>query len=353
MKFQDYWTWVINGQAGAFVRLSSNLKGFYRISFLSRAGKIGLLKALESRALNQDELLGALNLSSEKLPSMQAFLNLGVTLGELKLCSGRYKLRGKLARNMAKPEFDAFLSMTEEAVGLHAPYITTALSGDVGGDDLKILSDEHSEIIARSSKIAEPILKSVLDQLIPESGPCKFLEVGSGSGIYLLHALSRNAELSATGVELVEELVNNISKKILESGNVERAKMHACNIWKLNHPGEFDCITLFNNIYYFPESDHLQLLEKLFKWLKPGGKLAIATLCRDGKFPIDAIMHMWSAMTPGASVLPEPKAFTKLMEKAGFKARAETPSRLDSAMKVFIGIRPSKSVGDDSFQQRA
>jgi SAM-dependent methyltransferase len=338
MKLNDYVKWIETGQASAFLRLSSNLKGFYRVCFLAKAGRLGLLRVLSSKPLCLEELLGALDFSPQKhSASLKAFLNLGLTLGEIGLSHDRYRLKGKLARAMARPEFDAFLSLTEEASGLHAPYIAAALSGEIDGQNLKALTERHSEVIARASKIAEPVLKSVLEGFLPVSGPCEFLEVGSGSGVYLLHALSQNPELSATGVELVEELARGITKKIEESGYSTRAKMLACDMWTLDYAERFDCITLFNNIYYFPESEHQELLERLFRWLKPGGRLAIATLCRDGKYPIDAIMHMWSAMTPGASVLPEPKMFLECMAKAGFTAKAMTPSFLDSAMKVFVG----------------
>ncbi|EFL50911.1 Methyltransferase type 11 [Solidesulfovibrio fructosivorans JJ]] len=342
MKASDYLKWIGNGQAGAFLRLSSNLKGFYRICFLAKAGKMGLLQALAASPLRLEEALDALALSPEKhAASLKAFLHLGVTLGEIDPRRNRYALKGNLAKAMAKPEFDALLSLAEEASGLHAPYIAAALSEEVEGESLRALSDRHSEVIARSSKIAEPVLKSVLDDLLPESGPCAFLEVGSGSGVYLLHALSRNPELSATGVELVEELARNIRRKIMDAGQAGRAEMLAGDMWTLDYQEQFDCITLFNNIYYFPESDHPKLLEKLYRWLKPGGRLAIATLCRDGKHSIDAIMHMWSVMTPGASLLPEPGAFTALMSKSGYLAKTVTPSRLDSAMKVFVGQKPA------------
>lgn len=341
MKLNDYVHWIGSGQANAFLRLSSNLKGFYHVCFLARAGQLGLLKILASKPLTQEELLIALHLAPETHSTgLKAFLHLGLTLGAIGLSRDRYTLKGKLAKAMADPAFDAFLSMAEEASGLHAPYIAAALSEEMAVEKLKACSDRHAEVIARSSKIAEPVLKSVLDSLIPVSGPFSFLEIGSGSGVYLLHALSRNPRLTAIGVELVEDLAQRITEKILDAGHADRARMLACDMWTLDYAACFDCITLFNNIYYFPESEQPKLLEKLYRWLKPGGRLAIATLCRGGKYPIDAIMHMWSAMTPGASILPEPQAFTKRMADSGFTAKAVTPSVLDGAMKVFVGQKP-------------
>jgi SAM-dependent methyltransferase len=340
MKFMDYVKWIIKGEAGVFLRLSRDLKGCYRVLFLSHAGKTGFLRALSSEPLTFQGLMNAIPLAPENAPRLKAFLNLGQTLGEIGLNSGRYHLKGKLSRALSREKFDPYLALTEEASGLHVPYIGSAINSDNDGSQLVELSDAHSEVIARASRVAEPVLKSVMDQLIPRSGPFELLEIGSGSGVYLLHALASNPVLRATGVERVPSVAQALTEKLGHSGLASRAEILATDMRSLEFANRFDCITLFNNIYYFPESEHEALLAKLLTWLKPGGRLAIATLCRGGKYPIDAILHLWSAMTPGASVLVEPEAFITLMGTVGFFSEIVTPSFIDPALKVFIGQKP-------------
>lgn len=336
MKLRDYGKWIVSGQAGVFLRLSRRLKGCYSIIFLSRAGRTGVLSALADSPLTLEDLSIALKLAPEKTAGLKAFLNLGVTLGEIALRDGRYRLKGKLARALSNADNDPYLALTEEAGGLHVPYIQAALAeGDASM--LSELTDRHSEVIARSSRVIEPILMAVMERLVPRSGPFELLEIGSGSGVYMLHALTLNPALSVTGVERARTVARALKDRISGAGLTTRAEVRECDMRSLDFKDRFDCITLFNNIYYFPEAEHPKLLADLFKWLKPGGKLAIATLCRDGKYPIDAVMHMWSAMTPGASELPEPGAFRDLMERAGFATEVTTPSPVDPAMKVFIG----------------
>lgn len=337
MKFLDYAKWMLSGQAGAFLRLSRAMKGFYATSFLARAGKTGVLRALASGPLAESELMRATGTEPQDAPAFRAFLHLGVTLGEIALDSGRYRLKGALARALSRQDFDPFLALAEEVAGLHAAYIASALDKSVDPAGLAALTDRFSEIIARSSRVAEPVLKSVMESFIPRSGQCDLLEIGSGSGAYLLHALGLNAGLQATAVERVTPIAGELEKKVRAAGFASRARVVASDVRALDCPGRFDRITLLNNIYYFPESEHADLLARLYAWLKPGGKLAVATLCRDGGNPLDAAMHMWSAMTPGASVLVDSEAFQGVMGRAGFCVEAVTPSAVASAFKVFVG----------------
>jgi len=354
LKFLEYLKWIVTGQAAVFFRLSRNIAGCYTTCFLSRAGRTGVLAALAPAPLALRELRDTLKLPPEQEPGLEAFLHLGMTLGEIGLRDDRYHLKGRLARALSKGNFDPFLALAEEAAGLHVPYINAALKeGDASS--LVELTAIHSEIIARSSKVIEPILRDVVERLIPRSGPFELLEIGSGSGVYLFHALALNPALSATGVERVVTIARDLEGRISGAGLASRAKILASDVRSLEYRDRFDCITLFNNIYYFPEAEHRDLLAGLCKWLKPGGRLAVATLCRDGKYPIDAVMHMWSAMTPGASRLVEAGEFRGLMEAAGFVTEVTTPSAIDPAMKVFIGrkrVEASVVVGDRVIERR-
>ena len=336
MKFIDYAKWLLGGQIGLCFRLLGDIKGSYRVSFLAEAGKNGVLAALASAPLNLEELLDALKLPLEKAPSLKAFLHLGLTVGEIAFHAGRYQLKGKRAKALADKDFDPFLAMAEEVCGLHVPYIGAALEESDGAKLLE-LTNRHSEIIARSSRIAEPMLKRAMEQLVSRSGAFKLLEIGSGSGAYLSYALALNPQLTAVGVERVETLAQALKDNIACLGLASRVEIFAQDIRTLDFTEPFDCITLFNNIYYFPEHEHAPLLAKLHRWLRPGGKIAIVTLCRDGVHPLDAVMHMWSAMTPGASVLVEPKAFESLMQSAGFATETVAPVIMNPAIKIFIG----------------
>ncbi|EKO39486.1 MAG: hypothetical protein B193_1815 [Solidesulfovibrio magneticus str. Maddingley MBC34] len=343
MRFGQYLKWFVSGEAGTFLRMSRDMKGYYRMCFLAQAGKHGLLRALADRSRDADELLAVLRLPSQRMPGLKAFLHLGLTLGELACRDGRYSLKGRQSRALAKTAFDHYLGLAEEVSGLHGPYIAAALDHEDHGQELVAVSDAHAEAIVRSSRVAQPLLQDVMDRLVPLHGDFELLEVGSGTGVYLRHALVRNPSLRAVGVERERPIAQTLRDRLLHEGLSERAEGVAKDMRELDYRERFDCITLFNNIYYFPEEGHEALLRLLLSWLKPGGTLAVATLCRDGGYPIDALLHLWSALTPGASVLPDPAAFTSLMAGVGYEAKAVTPSIIDPAMKVFVGVKPHRA----------
>src|SRR4029450_9982380 len=102
------------------------------------------------------------------------------------------------------------------------------------------------------------------------------LEVGCGSGIYLHHAACANPQATGIGIDLQKDVIAETSKRLVEWGVAPRFRVvpgelrQAC----AGKTGPFDLITLYNNIYYFPDTERVRLLVSLRERLKPGGKLA-------------------------------------------------------------------------------
>lgn len=340
MRVVNMVRFVLSRRGRALNRLSRSSREMYRVFFLARAGETGLLAALAKGGGTVAELARERGLDPDGASVLAAFLELGVALGELSVAGGRFRIAGGLARIMADPDGDDMLAMAQELAGLHAPYLLAVL-GDAGAAaSLAALTRSCSAVIARSSRIVEPVLGPVVDDLAARAGQGELLEIGCGSGVYLLRALAANAGLRAVGVEMEPEVARGARRAVERAGLAERAEVLAADVRELDFPGRFALITLHNNIYYFPETDRPAFLARLRSWLKPGGRLVVSTIC-PGPGVFARFMTLWSVATEGAGALPDPARFPELLTEAGFLgARAERPLPVES-FYVFTGENPA------------
>jgi tRNA G46 methylase TrmB len=91
--------------------------------------------------------------------------------------------------------------MFQEMVLIDAPPIGRRPTMLRGGRRFK-MSDQDGTIVARSSRVLEPFVFAMVYDLVPFRGAMRVLDVGCGSGVYILRASGRNPELTALGLEL-------------------------------------------------------------------------------------------------------------------------------------------------------
>src|SRR6266540_4326479 len=128
---------------------------FVRIHFLAVATDLGLLEELRRRPATAKQLGDRLAIGNPAL--LDAFLRLGVALGELRYGAGRWSLRGQRGKALAAPGADPMRAMAQEAVHYDAAVyarLAQHLRGTPPGDYL----DTTGTVIARASRLVEPIL---------------------------------------------------------------------------------------------------------------------------------------------------------------------------------------------------
>ncbi len=343
MRFSSYVNWIRSGQILPLMRLSRSAREVYRLCFLSTAARLGLLDLLASGPCALSEILAKQGTDPAKAEALTAFLEVGINVGEIRLAGGKYHLSGSLSKALARRQLDPFLAMTQEVVGLHVPYLEAAPGDELARERLAALTNAFGSVIARSSRVCEPVLNEVTDSLVPTSGPFTLLEIGCGSGVYLFRALRRNPELKAIGVEVQPQVAESLRAQTDAHGLSERVKIVQADVRTLEFKEKFDLITLHNNIYYFPETERVAFLRQLVSCLTPGGRSAISSACPGGGV-FSSYMRLWAAMTAGAGPLPEVPAFTSQLKDAGLvNIQCDKPVPFDS-YRVFIGTNPGRGL---------
>ncbi|MEF3698588.1 class I SAM-dependent methyltransferase [Desulfolutivibrio sp.] len=341
LSLRGMWCFLKSGQMGLVRRLERTSTELYRVCFLARAGELGLLQKLGTDGASLAETGLALEIGADRHPALEALLDLGVTLKELDLKNGRYRLKGFLAKALAKDTNDSWRAMASEVSGLHVACVAAAPGGESDARRLAEMTAAFSSVIARSSRTLEPVLTAVTRELVPGNGPFRLLEVGCGSGVYVAAALRRNPKATAVAVERVPEVAEKAAASLREEGFADRFRMVNDDVRELSFDREFDLITLHNNIYYFLEAERPDLLVRLRSWLKPGGRLAVTTVCQGGGGPFSRVLMLWSTVTADAGSLPSPDGFAKMLTQAGFAGVRTQPLFPGEAYTLFTGENPA------------
>lgn len=302
-------------QLSAFIRSNALLKPFYKLVYLVAAKDSGLFELLSNGPAGFEQLASAYCSDEKAREALEAWLQLGIRLGQLKLDSQGYALNG-LARQLALPNNDAVLALLQEVAGLHRKLISET-PNKLRNGELWSLEDQDGEIIARSSRILEAFQTEAIDRTFPASGSVSLLEVGCGSGFYIKYAATKNPLLSALGLELQPNVAEVALRNIEAWGLRERVRIEAGDIRTIATDERFDIATLYNNIYYFPVAERVTLLRLVKGFIRSGGFLLLTTCCRGGSLGVEAL-NLWGAATANAGRLPDHDEMTGQLREAGY-----------------------------------
>jgi len=241
----------------ASFRAMGALTPFYRLSFAASAFTCSLVRLLADGPVPFEKIASRLAKDSGSHGLLRAWLDLGVRVGELGRGARGYSLKG-YSRMIAAPERDPHAALFQEALSLHHDLIMNTPGKCARGE--KWRPEEHDgRLIARSSRLGEPVVMEAVDRTFPRKGKVRLLEIGCGSGVYIRHAAERNPSLTAVGIELSEQAAVYARDNIREWGLEGRVRIENADIRKSAPAGGFDVATLHNNIYYFAEETRTDL----------------------------------------------------------------------------------------------
>ncbi len=289
---------------------------FVRLHFLAVATDIGLLEELHRGPATTNQLGVRLAIGDQAL--LGAFLRLGAAVGELGCRAGRWSLRGWRSKALAMPEADTMRAMVQEAIGYDAAVyagLDRHLRGAPPGDYLQ----GTGAVIARASRLVEPVLTPWLRSLVTKRHPRRVLDVGCGTGIYLIHAATAGGpQLTGLGVDLDPTVVGLARQRLADAGLAERFDVRHADIRTLQlEAASLDLVLLFQNIYYFAEDQRPDLLGRLHGLLAPGGALVLASLFA-GRSLAAVHYDLLFRATAGCGPLPRRQELDRQLRDAGF-----------------------------------
>lgn len=315
MKLLTFLKLIVSGQSSLILKLLKTSNEFYRACFVSTAISQGIYEKFVEGKSSLDELCEKLNIGPNR-EGFLAWLNLGVSLGELKSVGDELQIKGNLSKALLMSTNDAYKAFLEEIVNYHYSYV---MHTPIMLKEHRLFPFDESpgELVARSSRISEPFTFEAVDAVTPRHGDFQLLEVGCGSGIYIQRACARNPELRAVGLELQEKVAKVARQNIKLWGLENRVTIQHSDVRNYSCSQRFDLITLHGNIYYFPVSERVGLLRYLNEKLKPGGQVLLTTVCQGGGPSMQAL-NIWVSTTEGYGPLPKPDQLCQQFKDAGF-----------------------------------
>jgi SAM-dependent methyltransferase len=295
-------------------RINKTTKEFYRAGFISTAISEGIYDVLAKGPTSCEELQEAIG-SDFNQEGLEAWLDLGVSLDELKKNSHGYSIKSAFSKKLLKTTNDTWKAFLQARVEIFYDYIikTPAFLKEKKQFDF---SQSYGELFARSSRTVESILIDVVDKIIPQNGSCRLLEVGCGSGAYIKRACDRNPYLTATGLELQKKVADFARKNTFVWQIEDRVTIESMDIRNYKSEEKYNIITFYNLIYYFPVNERINILRHLSGFLHPDGQLILTTLCPVND-PSIQLMNLWASMTDGCGPLPYPENVFEQLKEAG------------------------------------
>ncbi|MDO8689393.1 MAG: class I SAM-dependent methyltransferase [Dehalococcoidia bacterium] len=295
--------------------VARDMRSSMRLHFLYAAIECGLLQAL-SRPSSKEHLLERLDV--RRLELLEALLDAGVSLKELSLDRGLYRIRGRISQALVTSQGDPLAALIQEHVYYHSSvyrHFAQRLKGGPLGDYL----EETGTMVARSSRVLEPMVASFARRMVRSVGPLRLLEIGCGSGVYLRQAFTANREISGVAIDMRKEVVDEAIQNLTEWGIGDRFRVLVGDI---RHPsaeldGPFDVITLYNNIYYFDPAGYASLFGSLRSRLAKGGTLGIVSMMK-GKSLTSLQFDIVLRSTTGCARLPTVSELCAILREAGF-----------------------------------
>ena len=291
-------------------------KGMLRIHFLYTAIESGLLERLKMPC-SRNDLLKKLDVKRPDI--LDALLKVGISIKELRLKNGEYSIRGKRSLAMVRDNGDMISAVVQANVTYYNNAYRNAaarMKGSPLGDDLKKVGD----IIARFSKLTDPVMKSFISEIVAGKNPMRVLDIGCGSGILLKTIFSVNPNATGLGIDVDSQAAGQAIRNIKKWGIEDRFEIINGDIPDLPSDNNFfDLITLINVVYYFPVNKRVELLQTLRSKLSPQGNLAIV-MNMEGKDSDAAAanLNMVNASLEGVTPLPDSSELKRQLIESGF-----------------------------------
>lgn len=289
-----------------------------RLHFIFAAHESGLLKALTTPC-GRKTLIKDLNVERPDL--LDAFLDVGLATKELGIRDQMFFIRGKRSKAVATAEGDMLAAMIQANMTYYNDAYRQAahrLQGGELGDDLH----KFGGLVARFSKMAEPIMRDFLRTIVAGRDALRILDVGCGHGFSLRAMHDANRAVTGVGLDIDESVVRQAQDRIAEWGLGDSFSVFHGDI--LDPPGKiegpFDLITLFNVLYYFDDKNRVELLRNLCAFLSLHGRLAIAMTCHSrGRDVTAANLNMVNCSLKGLAPLPDLDDIKSLLRQCGFR----------------------------------
>ncbi|MCP4722482.1 MAG: hypothetical protein GY860_23735 [Desulfobacteraceae bacterium] len=139
---------ILNNPIMLMLRIGKSTKEFCRVGFVLTAISEGVYDIIHLKPVGFEEIQASLK-SDFNPDGLRAWLDLGVSLGELKKDQKGYSIKGKLSKELKKQSNDTWLAFLQARAEIFYSYIINTPSMLKSNERFEF-SESYGELFARS-----------------------------------------------------------------------------------------------------------------------------------------------------------------------------------------------------------
>ena len=153
----------------------------------------------------------------------------------------------------------------------------------------------------------------------------KVLEIGFGTGHCLKRiAASVGQRSKAYGIDISSGMLKVTKKRLEKAGLMERTELYCGDAMHLPyHDNSFDAVFMSFTLELFDTPEIPKVLEEVKRVLKPGGRLVVASMSKEGKQSILVRLYEWVHRKWPRYVDCRPIYVEQSLRDAGYKIKSK------------------------------
>ncbi|HXI02709.1 MAG TPA: methyltransferase [Candidatus Saccharimonadales bacterium] len=252
--------------------------GFMAAKHLFAANDLGLFAALGGGPRSLADLTRVVDAPE---PSVRVAADAMVSLGLLRKKEGIYEnsTEAQVFLSGTTPaDMRPFLTFWDQISYPNWEGLTTAMRTRKPG--LGKLSDEQTAVFSRGVEAVTSGAARALPEVYDFSAHRRFLDLGGGTGSFLIPALEKNSGLQATLLE--SPAVTAVARKRINGSAVrDRISVLDGDFFTDDIPAGHDVILMANVVHLFGHARNIELLGRVRERVAPGAKLLLLDFWTD------------------------------------------------------------------------
>ncbi|WP_243740044.1 class I SAM-dependent methyltransferase [Aureibacillus halotolerans] len=290
---------------------------------------ISLQTAADQRNLSQDLLA--------------RWVDVGLAVGHLKEKQQLIQVKNYNKMPVKKTKTNMSGILLKEMMELHIPTLLSYPELMRQKSKQEFNADKHGEIVAETSSLLEGLALKKLYKVVKKRNSQSVLDIGCGHGGYLSKLAEKFPELSLTGIDINETVIEEAKHR---NANQNIRFMNE-NVMSMPQTEErFDIVMMNNVFHYIAPSQRQKLFEKAAQLLSPNGQLFIVTPIKNPKHgkPFSSAFNSFFTAFENLYPLPSAKEIHQFSKTAHTKPVNSTSIVREGGWYVFILENKRKEV---------
>ncbi len=264
----------------------------------------GLFDTLAAAPMTTEQIAAATRLHPRAL---HLLLESCVVAGYLSRRKGAYRLTPEGGKWLCKDSPDSLVNLIAYFELVHTQWKDLETSLERGAPPRPyyvLFNDRDWQVYVLGMRdLARLLLPHVMNKILPNPEARMLLDLGGSHGLYAAECCRRRPGLQATVMDFAPALAQT-SMFARQAGVADRVRLLAGNFLEEPLPPEQDVVLMFNIVHGLSEAENRVLFARVFRALRPGGKVYVLDQMRDGRSGVSALARFIPLMV-GLNLLNE------------------------------------------------